>query len=91
MRQHPVPESLRGGPWGEGGHSTRQLLSLPWTRQLELLADNERCDLPGFEEGAQPSKNLVWILLGYDSTCQHFPLGQHFNPEDCASDSLNVH
>ena len=58
-----------------------QLARLPWTRQLDLLSDNERCDLPGFE-GASPSKNLTWLLMGFDSNNQCYPASQLFNCEE---------
>ena len=66
---------------GADSSATMQLLRLPWSRQLELLGDNERCDLPGFERDSQPAKNLLWLLLGYDPDCQQYPSSQHFNAE----------
>ena len=67
---------------GKDSTAMLQLAKLPWARQLELLSDNGTCDLPGFEEGAVPSENLMWILCGFDAECQHFPASQHFNGEE---------
>ena len=62
--------------------SLLQLVRMPWHRQLELVADNEHCDLPGIVEGGVPSENLLWVLVGFDMDAATFPKTQRFNAEE---------
>ena len=59
-----------------------QLARLPWQRQLELLAENGSCDLPGFAEQANPAENLLWILVGFDVATMAYPEHQQFNSQE---------
>ena len=60
-----------------------QLAQLPCQRQLEMLSDNEQCDLPGFSEGStNPGENLLWILVGFDMATMTYPDHQQFNSQE---------
>ena len=53
------------------------LLQLPFRRQLAILLTTE--ELPSIRPGEDTTKNLSWVLVGYDRVARNYSTEQFFN------------